>query len=267
MTNRLKILKMKIFIIDDDEIFTHKLKIDIENIGDYEVLTFSTAARAAGQLSLKPDLIFLDHFLKRLKGTDIIPLILDKLPNCKIVSISSQEDIRIFEQVISSGAYGYIKKDSSITDNVKKLFSAIENKSEPNMLDRLKDMILVYKKREKPLVFIVDDDETFNFLLQYKLSEFDNYEVETFFDGDSVINSADRKPDILVLDYHLKKMNGSVVLEHFKRVSPDTKNIMVTSQQEVDIAIKLMDIGAYDYVVKGEGVIDNIKIAMNKALA
>ena len=61
-------------------------------------------------------------------------------------------------------------------------------------------------------------------------------------------------------------MNGSVVIERYRKISPETKIIMVSSQSNVEVAAKLIDSGIADYVVKGNDVVENLKKAINKAL-
>ena len=61
-------------------------------------------------------------------------------------------------------------------------------------------------------------------------------------------------------------MNGSVVIERYRKISPETKIIMVSSQSNVEVSAKLIDSGIADYVVKGNDVVENLKKAINKAL-
>ncbi|MGB0881652.1 MAG: response regulator [Vicingaceae bacterium] len=258
---------MKIFIVEDDPVFAEKFKKEIELTMDHEVMVYRTAERAMGLLSLKPDLVFVDHYLKGVNGTDIIELILDKLPECTVVSVSSQTDIRILEQSVSSGAYRYIEKNEDFSENLAKLFYDLELKNTPeSSLKKISNFFQFPKKREKPLVYIVDDDEVFGFLVNYKIEQLNSYNVETFTDGYSAINNACKKPDVLLLDYNLKNMKGSVVMERYKQMSPETKIVMISSQTEVGVAAKLIGKGAVDYVVKGEESILNIKKALNRVL-
>jgi DNA-binding NtrC family response regulator len=258
---------MKIFIVEDDTLFSRKLQFEIESTSAHEVYTFQTAERAVGQLNLNPDVVFLDHFLDGINGTEVIPIILDKLPNCKIVSISSQEDISVFQEAITKGAFRYIKKDANFSENLAKILFEIEIIPESKAtFSRLIELFSLKDKRKRPLIFVVEDDETFNFVLRYKMDDYGVYDIEAFTDGATAINAAEKEPDILVLDYHLKKMTGATVLERFKQISPKTKVIIVSSQKEIDVALKLSENGAIDYLMKDENVFENLKSLILKKL-
>ncbi len=257
---------MTIFIIEDDDLFTRKLKFELESTRVDDVHCFSSAERAMGQMNLSPDVVFLDHYLGGINGIEIIPLILDKLPDCKIICMSSQQDINVVEQALSTGAYKYVIKNDEFSVNVSKVIHEIEEIKPASLLNKLGRKFIKCKKRETPLVFIVDDDETFGFIIQYRIDDLKKFVIETFVDGTKAINNAEKKPDVLILDYHLKKMKGSVVLEKYRQISPDTKVIIVSSQENIDVAIGLMNNGADAYVVKGEDVINKLEIAINKVL-
>lgn len=259
---------MKIFIVEDDPLFARKFQFEIESTRVHDVYLFETAERAVGQLStLLPDIVFVDHFLNGINGTDTIEIIKEKLPNCKIVSVSAQTDIRVFEQAIRAGACKYIIKDDDFPQNLSKFFhSIVKDEKVETTLEKLSKFFNKTKKREKPLVYLVDDDEVFNFLVQFKIETLKNCQLEIFNNGTKAINEATNFPDLLILDVNLKKMNGSTVLERYKELSPETKVIMVSSQNDLKTAVSLMNQGASDYVIKGGKVIEKLTEAINKAL-
>ena len=259
---------MKIFIIEDDPLFARKFQFEIESTRIHDVHLFATAERAMGQLSsLKPDIVFVDHFLSGINGTDIIELIQERLPNCKIVSVSSQTDIKIFEQALRAGACKYIIKDDDFPQNLSKFFQNIaEGEKVETTIEKISRFFNKTEKREKPLVYLVDDDEVFNFLVQFKVEILKDCTLEIFLDGTKAINNAFKAPDVLILDINLIKMNGAIVLERFKEISPKTKVIMVSSQNELEKAVKLMNSGAFDYVIKGVNVVEKLSAAIKKAL-
>lgn len=261
---------MKIFIVEDDPLFARKFQFEIESTRVHDVHIFNSAERAIGQLStIQPDIVFIDHFLSGMNGTELISVIKDKLPNCQVVVVSAQSDIAIFEKAMADGARKYIIKDDNFPQNLAKFFSQLkkEEKVETTLEKLSKLFASSPKKNKKPLVFLVDDDEVFNFLVQYKIEELKNCQLEIFIDGTSAINKAEMKPDILLLDYNLKKLNGELVIERFKELSPETKIIMVSSQTDLSIAVRLLDIGAVGYVSKGEGVLDNLKRELTKVMS
>lgn len=61
------------------------------------------------------------------------------------------------------------------------------------------------------------------------------------------------KPDILLLDINMPKMNGIDVLEELKANNSDIKVLMLTVHNEVEYLIKAVDIGAEGYILKDAG--------------
>lgn len=58
------------------------------------------------------------------------------------------------------------------------------------------------------------------------------------------------KPNMVILDYVMPKMNGLSALKEIKKRFPKIPVIMQTSESDRDIAIKLIKEGADDYIVK-----------------
>lgn len=77
------------------------------------------------------------------------------------------------------------------------------------------------------------------------------FEVMTAADGESGLNAAlSAKPDLILLDVMLPKMNGYEVCRAIRDQDPDTPILMLTAKsQEQDIVLGL-NIGADDYITK-----------------
>lgn len=125
--------------------------------------------------------------------------------------------------------------------------------------------------KKVPSILLVDDDE---FLLniyktKFEMEKFKVYKAE---DGESGLLLAQRKkPDILLLDVLMPKMDGFTVLEKLKQ-NEKTKNIPVILHtnlgQKEDVDRGLAG-GAVDYVIKAHfkpsEIVDKVKkILVNK---
>lgn len=71
------------------------------------------------------------------------------------------------------------------------------------------------------------------------------------------MKSIDKKPDIIILDYHLDgidkdAMNGLATLDKIKEKNADIPVIMLSSQDKIEVAINCMHHKAADYIVKSE---------------
>ncbi len=56
--------------------------------------------------------------------------------------------------------------------------------------------------------------------------------------------------DLAILDIKLKKLSGVEILEEAKKISPDTKFIMLTGFPTIETAQKCLQLGADEYLVK-----------------
>lgn len=121
-------------------------------------------------------------------------------------------------------------------------------------------------------VYVVDDDQLFTTSLQEQVKKIPgiNTVVRTFSTGEECLKQFKNPPNIMVLDYFLNSsypeaMNGMQVLKVVKQVSPDTKVVMLSAQDKMEIAVDLIKHGAYDYVIKNDKVFLKTKFALMNA--
>ncbi len=99
-------------------------------------------------------------------------------------------------------------------------------------------------------VLIIEDDPTLLRGLKDNF-EFKGYRVETAVDGEKGLDAAlSLKPDLIILDIMLPKINGYEICRAIRNENIDTPIIMLTAKgQESDIVLGL-NLGANDYVTK-----------------
>ncbi|MDA3879575.1 MAG: sigma-54 dependent transcriptional regulator [Prolixibacteraceae bacterium] len=119
---------------------------------------------------------------------------------------------------------------------------------------------------KKYKIFVVDDDALFLKILHKSLSVNSRFEVISIRSGRECIRRLDENPDIISLDYKLPDMNGKQILTKImKRMSPP-QVIIVSGQKDIDTAVDMLKIGAYDYIVKGIDTREKINIAIEKII-
>jgi two-component system OmpR family response regulator len=106
-------------------------------------------------------------------------------------------------------------------------------------------------------LFLVDDDALFLKALEIEFLQTADFEIETFAKGELCMENLSHKPDIIILDYHLNgidldAMNGIDTLDKIKIFDPTIPVIMLSSQDEINVAVNCMHHKAFDYVVKSE---------------
>ena len=70
-------------------------------------------------------------------------------------------------------------------------------------------------------------------------------------DGEECLQKLEKvKPDVLLLDINMPKLNGIEVLEEIKRKKINVKVLILTVNNEVDYLIRAVDIGVDGYILK-----------------
>jgi len=104
----------------------------------------------------------------------------------------------------------------------------------------------------KPLVLIVEDEAPLVTMLRYNL-EREGFAVDEAADGEeALLRIAERRPDVVLLDWMLPLVSGLEVCRQIRR-APTTRSlpvIMLTARGEEGDRIRGLDSGADDYVVK-----------------
>jgi len=116
---------------------------------------------------------------------------------------------------------------------------------------------MTYKHKHKLKLFLVDDDAIFLKLLEIELHEDADFNIETYATGELCIKHLSNNPDIIILDYNLNgihkdTMNGIQTLDNIKAINPLIPVVMLSAQNDIDVAINCMNHKAFDYVKKSE---------------
>jgi DNA-binding NarL/FixJ family response regulator len=113
---------------------------------------------------------------------------------------------------------------------------------------------------QKMNLFIVDDDKLvvsdLKIYLNYKFGT--DINISTFSDGESCLEKVDKNTNLVILDYMLNGKNGLEVLKLIKEINPKTEVIMLSSNEDIALAIQSFRNGASDYVIKGQGALKKI---------
>jgi two-component system response regulator PilR (NtrC family) len=96
----------------------------------------------------------------------------------------------------------------------------------------------------------------------------DGHKVETVNSGEVAKRKLDGALyDVVVTDIKMPKVTGIEVLRHAHEVSPDTAVILITAVDDYEAAVQAVKAGgATDYIRKTPALVDEIKLAINRAL-
>lgn len=99
-------------------------------------------------------------------------------------------------------------------------------------------------------IFVVEDDVFFGQTLKYHLSLNPDYNVHLFEKGKDCLNNFHLKPDIICLDFGLPDISGDILLKKIKDINSKIPVIIISGQEDIEVAINFLKIGANDYIVK-----------------
>jgi DNA-binding NtrC family response regulator len=122
--------KIKVFIIDDDDLFLKSLVIQFKEIPIYEVVTFATGELCIEEIHNTPDIVILDYHLDSieknamngLKTLDIIKKMNNEIP---VIMVSAQDKIEVAVSCIHHKAFDYVVKSETAFVRLQKIIKAI----------------------------------------------------------------------------------------------------------------------------------------------
>lgn len=120
-------------------------------------------------------------------------------------------------------------------------------------------------------IAIVDDNLSFSLILSDYLLDECNLHSKKYTNGNDFINEYVAGDDrIIILDYDFGKDNGPnglVILKRIKAINPLARVIMVSGQDNLEVAIETMRQGAVDYFIKtNKTVFPNIVCSILKLI-
>lgn len=107
-------------------------------------------------------------------------------------------------------------------------------------------------------VFIVEDDELYANVLMHYLKLNPDYEVEIYSEAKQFLKNLYKNPSVVLLDFTLPDMNGFEVLKRIKAIHSDLPIVIISGQEDVLTAVKLLKSGVYDYIVKNSDTKEKI---------
>ncbi|MDZ4757002.1 MAG: response regulator [Bacteroidota bacterium] len=118
--------KKKIFIVDDDPMFSIMLSDYLEEKALYDITIFGTGEECIKQIYDNPDFVILDYNLNSFESTAMNGMqILERIKkinsNLQVIILSSQEKYGIASECIMKGANYYIIKDTSSFEEIGRL--------------------------------------------------------------------------------------------------------------------------------------------------
>jgi len=105
-------------------------------------------------------------------------------------------------------------------------------------------------------IFIVEDDRWYSEILAYHLGLNPDFNITRFETGKDCLAQMHLKPDLVTIDFSLPDMEGDVLFKKIREINPQVPVIIISSQEDVYVAVNLLKMGVNDYLIKDEATKD-----------
>ncbi len=115
-------------------------------------------------------------------------------------------------------------------------------------------------------ILVCDDQRSICEMLDISLRK-EGHRVETVNGGEAAkkrLSSANY--EVLITDIKMPQTDGIEVLNFARQSSPDTSVILITAVEDYEAAVQAVKGGAFDYIHKGPGLLEELKLAVGRAL-
>lgn len=105
---------------------------------------------------------------------------------------------------------------------------------------------------QTPRIFIVDRNPIHNSLIKYHLNINKIYQIQNFPNGQECLYRIEKNtaPDIIITDYDIGNYTGFDFLRKIMDMVPEVRVIYFSSLADPVLAVKLLEAGASDFIVK-----------------
>jgi len=101
-------------------------------------------------------------------------------------------------------------------------------------------------------IFIVEDDPWYGEILDYHLSLNPDYKVTRFESGKACLEKMHLQPNLITIDFSLPDTTGDKLFKRIQEINPQIPVIIISSQENITVAVDLLKMGVKDYLVKDD---------------
>lgn len=120
---------MRIFLIEDDEIYAEFIKKALGQNSEYQISTFTTAEDALKAVDGRlPDVLIIDYKLPGMSGIDLYEKIKHQVKDSnKVIMLSALDDGNMVLSFIQKGVRDYVIKDENVIESLESILSGKED--------------------------------------------------------------------------------------------------------------------------------------------
>lgn len=241
-----------ILIVEDEQLLLDVIARKLESSGMSAISCRSGREALEVLESAKelPHVIWLDYYLKDMNGLEFMN------------ALKANKRWLHIPTIVVSNSASPINVSHMLALGVKKYYLKAEHRLD-DIIDAIKEIVQKENKttmEKSKKILIVDDEVLVIKALTKKLKE-SGFEVEEALDGQEALLKVEKeKPDLILLDIIMPKLDGISVLKRLKE-SKATQNIpilILTNLYDDKKMTEVLRTGDTDYLIKVEHPLDDI---------
>ena len=242
----------KILVIDDDGIVRDALTAFLSHSGHQVICASDGGNGVLAYRNNLPDLVILDRDLPVLTGSGVFKKIREISMKTPIIILSGYDAPEDAEAYLRDGAASFLSKGDGlygVLDEVNRTLGVKTPAQEPAAAP------WTAAPPAKPpaassLVVVADDDSGVADVLLRALTSLGCEAVRAEDGVKAVELIRARKPVMALLDISMPKKTGVQVLRELVQEMPDTDFMMITGNDDEEVARDCLRLGAFDYIPK-----------------
>ncbi|SPE30137.1 Transcriptional regulatory protein ZraR [Acidobacteriia bacterium SbA2] len=115
-------------------------------------------------------------------------------------------------------------------------------------------------------LLVVDDEKSLCQMLEIAFRK-EGHSVETVFSGHAAKKKIESQVyDLVISDIRMPDLSGIDLLKFFYETRNPAPFILITAYQSMETAIEALNLGAYQYVIKTDKLVEQLKLTVSRAL-
>jgi DNA-binding NarL/FixJ family response regulator len=143
--------KIKIYLADDHQVLLDGIQFLLKTIPEFEVVGFSLDGKNVYEdvIATQANVLILDLNMPEKDGIEVVKEFAQKGIPCKVIILSSYDDLKLIKEVMRLGANGYLTKKCAGENIVEAIYAVINNEDYFCKSVREKIFNLVTKDNQK----------------------------------------------------------------------------------------------------------------------
>lgn len=189
MTDTLKLGKIKVFLVEDDDIdaMAFRRAVTRSGVEIEELFHYPYAENALQELEKKqPHCVFIDYQLPGIDGLTLLRKIKELKSKIPVIVLTSQGDEKLAVEMMKAGAFDYFQKSEVNTDKISKTLLSvirlleleIEQEYTRKQLEETEQFIQKVTKSSPNIIYVNDIEDNSNLFHNDQLREILGYTPE-----------------------------------------------------------------------------------------